>query len=144
PGTRDVSTAAPSPAPPPEAPPAPALPSPVRLALSPEYFRSVAQVLADAAEAVHHAHAAGILHRDLKPSNVMVDRSGHCWLIDFGLAGYLSGHGDPAGQAHPADGPDPASASGVMGTPSYMAPEQFESKADARSDVWALGATLYE
>jgi serine/threonine protein kinase/WD40 repeat protein len=116
----------------------------VRLTLSPEYFRSVAQALADVAEAVHHAHGAGILHRDLKPSNMMVDRSGHCWVIDFGLAGYLAGRGDEARQPDAADGSDPAAASGVMGTPNYMAPEQFDSKADARSDVWALGATLYE
>ena len=72
----------------------------------------------------------------------MVDRAGHCWVIDFGLAGYLAGHGDEAGGAHTAEGPDPAAASGVMGTPNYMAPEQFDSKADARSDVWGLGATL--
>ena len=116
----------------------------VRLTLSGEYFRSVAQALADIADAVHHAHGAGILHRDLKPSNVMVDRAGHCWVIDFGLAGYLTGCGDDAGQAHSAVGSHPAAASGVMGTPHYMAPEQFDSKADPRSDVWGLGATLYE
>jgi serine/threonine protein kinase/WD40 repeat protein len=115
-----------------------------RLMLSAEYFRSVAQALADVAEAVHHAHGAGILHRDLKPSNVMVDRSGHCWVIDFGLAGYLGKHGEGVRQVQAADGSDPAAASGVMGTPNYMAPEQFDSKADERSDVWALGATIYE
>src|SRR5262249_11869072 len=114
------------------------------LMLSAEYFRSVAQALANVAEAVHHAHGAGILHRDLKPSNVMLDRSGHCWVIDFDLAGYLTGRGAEARPASAADGSDPAPASGVMGTPNYMAPEQFESKADVRSDVWALGVTLYE
>jgi serine/threonine protein kinase/WD40 repeat protein len=122
----------------------PAATAPVRL--SGEYFRSVAQVMADAAEAVQHAHDAGVLHRDLKPSNVMVDRSGDCWLIDFGLAGYRR---NPAGNVAPGEGrsdaaSEPAAVSGVMGTPHYMAPEQFESRADARSDVWGLGATLYE
>lgn len=115
-----------------------------RLTLSAEYFVSVAQALADVAEAVHHAHGACILHRDLKPSNVMVDRGGHYWVIDFGLAGYLTGHGNEAGPVPAADASDPVAASGVMGTPNYMAPEQFESKADARSDVWGLGVTLYE
>jgi serine/threonine protein kinase/WD40 repeat protein len=115
-----------------------------RLMLSAEYFRSVAQALTDVAEAVHHAHGAGILHRDLKPSNVMVDRSGHCWVIDFGLAGYLGRDGEEVRRVLAADGSDPATVSGVMGTPNYMAPEQFDSKADARSDVWGLGATLYE
>src|SRR5262249_15026586 len=58
-------------------------------AFSMDYFRSVAELMADAAEAVHHAHGAGILHRDLKPSNIMVDTAGACWLIDFGLAAFL-------------------------------------------------------
>ena len=59
--------------------------------LSAEYFRSVAEVMADAAEAVHHAHQVtpAILHRDLKPSNIMVDTTGHSWIIDYGLAGFL-------------------------------------------------------
>jgi eukaryotic-like serine/threonine-protein kinase len=116
----------------------------VRLTLSAEYIVSVAQALADVAEAVHHAHGTGILHRDLKPSNLMVDRAGHCWVIDFGLAGYLTDRGNGAVPAPAADTSYPAAASGVMGTPNYMAPEQFDSKADARSDVWGLGVTLYE
>ncbi|MGL4555168.1 MAG: protein kinase domain-containing protein, partial [Gemmataceae bacterium] len=55
--------------------------------LSPAYYRSVAQVMADAGEALAHVHDANVIHRDLKPANLMVDRAGHCWLIDFGLAG---------------------------------------------------------
>ena len=58
--------------------------------LSAGYFRSVAEVMVDAATALQHAHDVNVLHRDLKPSNLMVDSEGHCWIIDFGLAGYLS------------------------------------------------------
>ncbi len=110
-----------------------------------DYFRFVARVLADVAEALQHAHDAGILHRDVKPSNIMVDRSGACWIIDFGLAGRV---GRP-GSAHAAPsaidlGPDPLTASAAVGTPRYMAPEQYRHQADERTDVWGLGATLYE
>jgi serine/threonine protein kinase/WD40 repeat protein len=129
-----------------------------KLVLSPEYFRSVARVMVDAAEAVQHAHDAGINHRDLKPSNLMVDTSEHCWVLDFGLAGYLRAQADegkgtgsqaqrvPVPFPGPAVdlGPDPPTVSGIMGTPDYMAPEQFQGRADARTDVWGLGVILYE
>jgi serine/threonine protein kinase/WD40 repeat protein len=113
----------------------------VGAALSPQYFRSVAEVMADAADAVQHAHDAGVLHRDLKPSNLMVDCQGHCWIIDFGLAGILEGTAAAAAET-PAD--TALSASGVLGTPAYMAPEQWRGQADARTDVYGLGVTLYE
>src|SRR5262249_34000519 len=58
---------------------------PPPLPLSMEYYRSAARLIIDAAEALQHAHDVHILHRDLKPSNIMVDRTGQCWLIDFGL-----------------------------------------------------------
>jgi serine/threonine protein kinase len=91
-----------------------------RPALPAAYFRSVAEGLADAAEAVHHAHETGILHRDLKPSNLLVDTSGHCWLIDFGLAALREGV-----VAEDAEGcPETPAVSGVLGTRPYMAPEQ--------------------
>jgi serine/threonine protein kinase/WD40 repeat protein len=119
-------------------------PNPARRTLSTEYFRSVARVLADAAEALHHAHGAQVLHRDVKPSNLMVDRLEQCWLLDFGLArmvnGRLTAPGDPN-----ADLDDKAlTQTGVLGTPHYMAPEQFDGQADVRTDVWGLGVTLYE
>src|SRR5206468_4201670 len=112
-----------------------------KLILSAEYVRSVARVVIDAAEAVQHAHEAGIIHRDLKPSNLMVDKSEHCWVLDFGLAGYLGAklNGEPRangdGEAKTAPrgtkpavdlGPEPPPVSGVLGTPDYMAPEQFQ------------------
>ncbi len=120
------------------------------LALPAAYFRSVAAVLGDAADALHyaHCHKAQILHRDVKPSNIMVDRAGQCWIIDFGLAAYLASGGRQPPDSAPTEAPDPleaVTASGLLGTPQYMAPEQWRKEAlDARTDVWGLGATLYE
>src|SRR5262249_1000920 len=116
-----------------------------RLLLSPDYFRSVAGVMADAAVALHHAHNAGVLHRDVKPGNILVDKLGRCCLIDFGLARSLGQEGEAgcAADPHPADG-QTALTKGLIGTPQYMAPEQFREQADARSDGWGVGVTLYE
>ena len=60
---------------------------------TPEFFRSVAQLGIQAAEALEHAHQMGVVHRDIKPSNLMVDARGHLWITDFGLA---MTHKDPA------------------------------------------------
>jgi WD40 repeat protein len=114
------------------------------------YFRSVAAVLADAADTLHYAHEAGILHRDMKPSNVMVDRMGQCWIIDFGLAAHLASGGRKPPDVSTtsestAESLEAVSGEGVLGTPQYMAPEQWrKDKLDPRADVWGLGATLYE
>ncbi len=97
--------------------------------------RRACEVLVPVARALETAHRLGIVHRDLKPQNVMLDAAGRPCVMDFGLAKKL------AQASH-------LTASGtVMGTPSYMAPEQaqgFVSKVEARSDVYALGAILYE
>jgi eukaryotic-like serine/threonine-protein kinase len=146
------STAGPSSGRPIGAATAPVLPPEVRtarLVLSAEYFRSVAEAMADAAEAIQHAHEAGLLHRDVKPSNLMVDRAGHCWVIDFGLAGEAprrDGEGRPTDSLLSADA---VTSTGVLGTPQYMAPEQWTQgkggvPLDARTDVYGLGVTLYE
>ena len=96
-----------------------------------------------ACEALAEVHAAGIVHRDLKPSNLFVTRradgSPSVKLLDFGIS-KLSSSGD--------DGIDPAltATATIMGSPSYMSPEQLKStkEVDARSDVWSLGAVIYE
>ena len=89
-------------------------------------------LMRDAANAVHYAHRNGIVHRDLKPANLMLDGEGRVRVMDFGLA-----------KSEAAPG---LSMTGtVVGTPYYMPPEQARGMpTDARSDVYALGATLYE
>ncbi|MFO0864741.1 MAG: serine/threonine-protein kinase [Gemmataceae bacterium] len=118
------------------------------LRFSDRYFRSVAAVMADAAEALDFAHGADVVHRDVKPSNILLDVGGHCWLIDFGLA-FTSG---PVAEATEVDPVVPTNSltCGPMGTPGYMAPEQHlrsdssGAMADLRTDIWGLGATLFE
>jgi outer membrane protein assembly factor BamB len=97
-------------------------------------FAAVARWGVQAAEALAHAHARGIIHRDIKPSNLLLDREGTVWLTDFGLARQSS--------------EVTLTVTGMLlGTPRYMSPEQADAtqhKVDARSDVYSLGATLYE
>jgi serine/threonine protein kinase/WD40 repeat protein len=116
------------------------------------YVRTAVQVMVVVAEGLHHAHQAGVIHRDLKPTNIMVEMDGHAWVLDFGLAAVKAAAdgGVPAPMAFPIAVPAPESdaslTDGPVGTLPYMAPEQHQDakQADARSDVWGLGATLYE
>jgi serine/threonine protein kinase/Flp pilus assembly protein TadD len=95
------------------------------------YYRSVARIGVQAAEAIAYAHQQKVLHRDIKPSNLLLDVQGTVWVTDFGLA--------------KAEGTDALTQTGdIVGTLRYMAPERFRGDADARSDVYALGLTLYE
>ena len=95
------------------------------------YWHSVAHVGVQVAEALAYANSQGILHRDIKPSNLLLDTQGTVWVTDFGLA-------------KAADSEDLTHTGDVVGTVRYMAPERFSGACDVRSDVYALGLTLYE
>jgi serine/threonine protein kinase len=100
----------------------------------PNRYRVIARLAAEAADAIHAAHSVGVIHRDIKPSNLIVDSQGRIRVTDFGLAI------DTADLALTRSGE-------IVGTIRYMSPEQAAGKrglVDHRSDVYCLGATLYE
>jgi Tol biopolymer transport system component len=99
----------------------------------------------EVADALDKAHRQGVVHRDLKPGNVMLTRSG-AKLLDFGLARLRAAHFvDTAGSAPPVPSANLTGEGRILGTLQYMAPEQIEGReADARTDIFAFGATLYE
>jgi WD40 repeat protein/serine/threonine protein kinase len=101
---------------------------------SPEHFQSAARLGVQAAEALEHAHQQGVIHRDVKPGNLLVDMRGELWVTDFGLAHVHS----QSGLTLTGD---------LVGTLRYMSPEQALARPlliDHRTDVYSLGATLYE
>ncbi|MHC4933141.1 MAG: serine/threonine-protein kinase, partial [Planctomycetota bacterium] len=103
-------------------------------ARSTEYCRAVARLGVQAAQALDHAHELGIVHRDIKPANLLLDTIGHLWITDFGLASF-------------ATAPGPTITGDVVGTVRYMSPEQALAKRvpiDHRTDIYSLGASLYE
>jgi WD40 repeat protein/serine/threonine protein kinase/Flp pilus assembly protein TadD len=94
------------------------------------FHRGVAHIGRQAASALAHAHARGIVHRDIKPSNLLLDTEGVVWVTDFGLA--------------KVDDDELTRTGDVLGTIRYMAPERFRGQGDARADLYSLGLTLYE
>ena len=96
--------------------------------------RQAAELIAQAADGLAAAHAAGLIHRDIKPANLLIDpHSGRVRIVDFGLA-------------RVADAPVSMPEGTLIGTPSYMSPEQARGQdpVDARTDQYSLGASLYE
>ncbi len=93
----------------------------------------VASIVEQVASALDYAHQKGILHRDLKPSNILLDDGGGVFITDFGIARILG------------EGSGTITTQGVVGTPSYMSPEQARAEPlDGRSDVYSLGVMLFE
>ena len=118
-----------------------------RLRASPMELAEVLDVAIQIARALEEAHAAGIIHRDIKPENVMIRRSGHVKVLDFGLAKLTerqSGGEELDGEAV-TRALVQTDAGVVMGTSQYMSPEQARGKpVDVRTDIWSLGVVLYE
>jgi len=98
------------------------------------YFGRLADAFADVADGLQHAHSKKVIHRDIKPSNLILDREGRLRILDFGLARQ--------------EGQESLTISGdFLGTPQYMSPEQARRRkipVDHRTDVYSLGATMYE
>ncbi len=99
-----------------------------------QYYLNMAKAFADVADGLQHAHSKGVIHRDIKPSNLILDEEGRLRILDFGLARL--------------EGQESLTVSGdFVGTPLYVSPEQArqrKSEVDHRTDVYSLGATLYE
>jgi eukaryotic-like serine/threonine-protein kinase len=108
---------------------------PVGSSLGPDgpYYETVARLVAEVADALHYAHQNGVIHRDVKPSNLLLSPDGRLRVNDFGLARLL----EQPGMTVSGD---------FVGTPAYMPPEQIAAgrAVDRRTDVYSLGATLYE
>ena len=92
----------------------------------------VAGIVDRVAKALDHAHARGIVHRDIKPANIMFDGDGDAWLTDFGIARLAEYTSSLTGK-------------GIIGSPAYMSPEQWNGEpATAASDIYSLGCTVFE
>ncbi|HMA12803.1 MAG TPA: serine/threonine-protein kinase, partial [Steroidobacteraceae bacterium] len=91
----------------------------------------IVEIIFKCAKALHYAHSRGVIHRDIKPSNILYTQDGDVRIIDFGIA--------------LIDGSDMSRIEGIAGSPSYMSPEQVQSRElTNRSDLYSLGAVMYE
>src|SRR5437763_4849905 len=97
-------------------------------------IRDAVQLMAKLARTVHYAHEHGVLHRDIKPGNILLDTNGEPHLTDFGLARLVEGESTVTRTRD------------LMGTPSYMAPEQAvgNNQLTNATEVYGLGAVLYQ
>jgi eukaryotic-like serine/threonine-protein kinase len=96
-----------------------------------DYWKTVAKIGNQVAEALQYAHSSGVCHRDIKPANLLIAEDGTVWLVDFGLARL-------------AEENELTQTGDLLGTLRYMSPEQVVGEFDNRSDVYSLGLTLYE
>lgn len=96
-----------------------------------EYWKSVARIGVQVADALEYASGQGILHRDIKPANLLLDLEGTTWVTDFGLAKLVEDE-------------DLTKTGDILGTLRYMSPERFEGFCDVRADIYSLGLTLFE
>lgn len=101
----------------------------------------IVRLLRQIAGALDYAHRQGVIHRDIKPDNILLDKEGNALLADFGIVKIVSGETDGS-----STNPALTQTGGLVGTPSYMAPEQGsgEAKIDARADLYALGVVVFE
>lgn len=105
----------------------------------------ILEIAIQTCSALSAAHAAGIIHRDIKPENIMVRRDGYIKVVDFGLAKLTEPKGSTTDTEAPTKAMVNTGAGTVMGTANYMSPEQAKgTHVDGRSDLWSLGAVLYE
>jgi tetratricopeptide (TPR) repeat protein len=133
-GNADAERNPPDPAPPPATGKSPSRTQSSTPTRTRAFFRTVADLGIQAAEAIEHAHGLGVVHRDIKPANLLIDHRGTLWITDFGLARLRN----DSGLTMTGD---------LMGTLRYMSPEQAMGRGvdiDHRTDIYSLGVTLYE